>query len=343
MKNRQRQCCHINGESVQPKTICYVGAHSGGHITPCLTMAEREYTAHQSSILFFTSTKLLDVSLLQKASFPVMHRTVPIPQKRTGIYALLFPIFILLSFLQSFFDLLATMPEKIVTTGGITAVPVCVAGWLLGIPIELFELNAQPGKAIRFLAPFATTIRHCFTTIAHHFPHTQCLLTPYPIRFEQPTKPFTHPSFSPDRLTLFVLGGSQGSHGINNFMHALIMALDEPIQVIHQTGRDIESIKAWYVAKNIPAHVFAYDHTLAQYYVAADLIICRAGAGALFEAAHFQKPCLTLPLVGLGDDHQRYNAEYMQKEFPSLFSIASTQESSSLFIKNQVKKRAFAE
>ena len=54
-------------------------------------------------------------------------------------------------------------------------------------------------------------------------------------------------------------------------------------------------------------------------YSAADLIICRAGAGTLFEIKHFNKPCIIVPLETNTTTHQVDNAQAMSSEYPELF------------------------
>ena len=72
-------------------------------------------------------------------------------------------------------------PERVVSMGGYVSIPVCIAAWLLRIPIELFELNVEPGKAIRFLAPLAHKITVCFPQTMEHLSGAE--VGSYPLRF----------------------------------------------------------------------------------------------------------------------------------------------------------------
>ncbi|MCK4518070.1 hypothetical protein KAT92_04795, partial [Candidatus Babeliales bacterium] len=93
-------------------------------------------------------------------------------------------------------------------------------------------------------------------------------------------------------------------------------------QVIHQTGsRDKTDWHNFYKQQNIPAHVFAYEDHIQDFYLLANLIICRAGAGTLFELAFFAKKAVVIPLKAKTTDHQIANAREMAKRYPDLFIV----------------------
>lgn len=96
----------------------------------------------------------------------------------------------------------------------------------------------------------------------------------------------------------------------------------ERIQIIHQTGSsDATDWQNVYAEKNISAYVFSYMPHLEQIYSAADLIICRAGAGTLFEVKFFNKPCIVIPLETNTTTHQVDNARAIVKDHPDLFHL----------------------
>ena len=322
MKRKQLHRSWKTGAPSHKQTICFAAGHSGGHIIPCLTMAQQKYAAE--SILFFTSSKQLDCDLMKKSSAAITHIPLSIAQTRRWYTLPLLVCSLAWATVQSFIELIAYMPHRIITTGSIVALPVCIAGWILGIPIELFELNAQPGKTIIGLSYIADTVRHCFAATPTIFARNHCIQTSYPIRFIHPKKTTRIPGFTNDRITLFVQGGSQGSQEINQLMEHIIHDapdLHARIQIIHQAGAHVKRVQTLYDPASIPAHVFSFESDLSPYYHAADLIICRAGAGALFEALHFKKKTIIIPLITPTNDHQLHNARAMAQEYPELFEI----------------------
>ena len=134
----------------------------------------------------------------------------------------------------------------------------------------------------------------------------------------------------PQKKTIFINGGSQGSLFINRTIKEWINLNTHThalIQIIHQTGaRDVAGWKEFYQQHDIPAIVFDYKDDMTAYYQAADVIVCRAGAGSLFEALFFEKPCLVIPLDIKSTSHQKYNAYAMKQAHPELFAVLTENE-----------------
>jgi UDP-N-acetylglucosamine--N-acetylmuramyl-(pentapeptide) pyrophosphoryl-undecaprenol N-acetylglucosamine transferase len=115
-----------------------------------------------------------------------------------------------------------------------------------------------------------------------------------------------------------IFGGSQGARAINN---ALVEALNHlqdyknRLQITHQTGEtDFETIKRGYTdAGWSDAEVSAYIKNMPEHFEKNDLIICRAGATSCAELAAAGKASIMIPLPTAADDHQRKNAEALEK------------------------------
>lgn len=307
------------------KKLAVVAGRSGGHIIPALTIAQQ----HNAHALFFSTDTALDQTILKDHALHYVPLTLPnIP--RNPLKLIVFGFQFMRAFFKSIYELYRFKPQELISTGGYIALPVCIAAYCLRIPITLYELNAIPGKATSWLAPLATTIHICFENSAHYLPKKKCVLSAYPLRFAAHAHNEQHtiaPSlgFSPEKKTILILGGSQGSLFINErFKLALESnsSLRSSIQVIHQTGgQDQTDWTSLYTQHKIPAIVFDFQNDITPYYRAADLIICRSGAGTLFEAMFFRKPCITIPLETQTTDHQIDNARAMAKQYPHLVTI----------------------
>ncbi|HLB94172.1 MAG TPA: UDP-N-acetylglucosamine--N-acetylmuramyl-(pentapeptide) pyrophosphoryl-undecaprenol N-acetylglucosamine transferase [Candidatus Babeliales bacterium] len=306
------------------ETICFVAAHSGGHMIPCATIASK--LAPDSKILFITLDHKLERDILAKYNFinTIKYLELPkFPYQKVWLY----PKFIyklIQTVLKSREILRTAQVTRVITTGGISAIPVCFSAKILGIPIELYELNLEPGKTIMFLAPLANKIKICFAETKNFWRATEqakCELVDYPVRFTAQDRDLPPISFDtlitqPDRLTIFILGGSQGSTYLNNL--ALQLApLAKQIQVIHQTGANtnLAELKQFYAQHQIPAYLFTYTHEIAQLYNLADIIITRAGAGVLAEILFFNKPAIVIPLKTGTTSHQVANAQAFAKQY----------------------------
>ncbi len=314
------------------KIICCVAGRSGGHIIPCLTIAQRMLRSQDDSIMFFSTSTELDAEILknyptiqQQASLNMMN----VPYKNLWKFPLFLGQFIV-SFFKTFVTLIHHRPERILSTGGYVALPVCFAAKLLFIPIDIYELNVIPGKATKLLAHIASNIFICFSETASYFSQ-KTILTRYPIRFSESTTQTTSEApfdtYSSTKKTILILGGSQGSHFINQQVCQLVSLYGPTIQIIHQTGTEhVDLLKKFYADLGIQSEVFAYQQNLAPYYAIADVVICRSGAGTLFETLFFKKPCITIPLETYTTNHQLENAQALQKDYPELFSVIRQKE-----------------
>lgn len=309
-------------------TLCVVAGHSGGHILPALTLAHEWLSINKGSCIFFSTTRTLDAAILRDRSTQIRH--IPLNfthfSLRTFVHA----------FLQSYRALrTASDVQKVITTGGIVAIPVCLAAVLLRIPIELYELNAAPGKTTRFLAPFATKILVCFAQAQRFFAAKKCSVAQYPLQPALRAILTDHEArtllgLGTTTTTILVMGGSQGSLFMNNLIKQWVQENPhdaQRMQIIHQTGNnDTTNWHAFYEQHNIRAFTCAYYDAPHVFYAAADIIICRSGAGSLFEAVHYKKPCITIPLEGVAENHQVLNARAMALAHPEFMRVIEQSE-----------------
>jgi len=311
--------------------ICFVAGQSAGHILPAQTIAKKRKEENPNlKTIFYSNHTPLDLKLLQNNPIVDQHYPLKLMQLPLRQFWKI-PVFawqLMCTFIQVLWQFKKIKPIEIISTGGLIAIPIALAGKLLGIPVFIYELNVIPGKATKLLARVANCIYICFDETAAYLPKKLCQLKPYPTRFQQTDYTLskvtakqmvckTEKQLNQERRTVLVLGGSQGSQFINSFMHQITNLLNlNQFQIIHQTGQhDQNSIKQIYAEQNIPALVFSYESNLMPYYRAADLIICRAGAGTLAEVAPLDTPTICIPLETNYTDHQLNNARATAKKF----------------------------
>ncbi|MEX0939946.1 MAG: UDP-N-acetylglucosamine--N-acetylmuramyl-(pentapeptide) pyrophosphoryl-undecaprenol N-acetylglucosamine transferase [Candidatus Babeliales bacterium] len=316
--------------------IAFIAGKSGGHIIPAITLAKKIYNQDaDATILFFSTANALDKAILDNYSF-ITH--IPIYLDNIPRKLWFYPVYILKTIFiifQCFRLLRKNKPSKIISMGGYISLPVCIAARFLKIPIELFELNAIPGKAIKILSPLARTIWYCFPEAKKYLPQQKSEYCLYPLNFTQTDRNSTLHAINTlnlqkNRKTLFVLGGSQGSIFINDLIKNIVLtnpAILSSIQIIHQIGKDnIDEWSSLYKSLSLPHHVFSFNHNMAPFYNAADCIISRAGAGTIFEILFFAKPAILIPLKTNTTNHQYFNAQAIADKFPQLISVLPQEE-----------------
>lgn len=327
----------------QSPTLCVAAGKSGGHLIPALQLAHNWHIKNpQGSILLCTYGTKLDekiynqypfVNTIQSFSFTTFI-AYKIWRYPTIIYQTIKACVTTLKLLSK------TKTEKVITTGGFVALPVCIAARILNIPIEVYELNVYPGKAVKALALLNAKIFVAFNKTRTFLPKS--ILTSYPIRFsendfysfDEARKKLNTIISSPlpltlDRKTLFIVGGSQGSQYLNALVLKFLTThpeLHDRIQIIHQTGNNAQTYTDIYSQLSIPHLVFDFHSAIAECYQAADLVLCRAGAGTLFELKFFNRPAIIIPLFTSSTSHQEANALAMTKENPALFETLTQAE-----------------
>jgi UDP-N-acetylglucosamine--N-acetylmuramyl-(pentapeptide) pyrophosphoryl-undecaprenol N-acetylglucosamine transferase len=134
--------------------------------------------------------------------------------------------------------------------------------------------------------------------------------------------------------TLLVFGGSQGAHSINQALIESVPKLRAELpdlHIIHQTGdRDYNDAAGAYAAFGDSVHAFRFIDDMPAFFARADLIICRSGASTVAEIAAAGKPAIFIPFPRAADDHQKRNAELLERAGAAVMLEESDLTSASL-------------
>ena len=202
-------------------------------------------------------------------------------------------------------------PTAIFVTGGYTAIPVVLCGWLRRIPVAIYLPDVEPGLAVRVIARIAKRVLITAETSRQFFDFkkNETIVTGYPLRPKllrdiqvSTTKARQHFGINCSRKTILVVGGSLGARSINMaVVNSVNEWVDKGVQVIHITGKLgwIEVQTAWsgfHLETKSNYRIFPYiyeDMGLALR--AADLVVARSGASCLGEFPAFGLPAILVP------------------------------------------------
>lgn len=225
-------------------------------------------------------------------------------------------------FVQSLYYLLKFKPNLILSFGGYLATPVVIYGWLLRIPIITHEQTVVYGLANRIIGRFAKKILVSWKTSLKHFPQKKVIFTGLPLRPEIFTKQKNKYDFKNNLPTIYITGGKQGSHAINQVVEELLPSLLKKYNLIHQCGSttvhdDFSRLKE--VRKKLPLKLrkryffkdYIFQQEIGNVFAAADLVISRAGAHITYEMAALGKPALFIPIPWAYADEQTKNAQIL--------------------------------
>jgi UDP-N-acetylglucosamine--N-acetylmuramyl-(pentapeptide) pyrophosphoryl-undecaprenol N-acetylglucosamine transferase len=200
-------------------------------------------------------------------------------------------------------------PDVVVGYGGYVSMPAYLAARRRRLPLVVHEQNALPGLANKAGARIADAV-------AVSFPDTKLPKAQYvglPLRrmvgaLDRGAHRAEGRSFfglDPDRPTLLVTGGSQGARRLNQSVSAAAPALARAgVQVLHVVGPNGEASPE---RTGVPYVVVPFVDRMDLAYAAADLVLCRAGANSVVEAAATGLPGIYVPLP-IGNGEQEHNA-----------------------------------
>lgn len=283
---------------------------TGGHAFPGLAVAE-ELVKRGHEVTVWTSGRDIESSVMKRwqgATFSTLARQISAKNA--------------LAILRSFFrcrkELKRVKPDVMIAMGSYSSLPPVLAAHWRHVRVVLHEANTVPGKAVDFLSKYADTVATSFEVTKKYLPNSKCVRTGLPVRADITTgKRFDF--IPPNAFVVFVTGGSQGAHAVNELTSEGLVMLkkdieamqgERPLYVIHQTGvADEEKVLGVYTAANMPCRVNAFEREMASAFASADVVIARAGASTCFELAACGKPSLLIPLPSAMRNHQHFNAE----------------------------------
>jgi UDP-N-acetylglucosamine--N-acetylmuramyl-(pentapeptide) pyrophosphoryl-undecaprenol N-acetylglucosamine transferase len=298
---------------------------TGGHIYPGIAVANEILRRDPSSeILFVGTSRGLESKIVPENGFQLslIHSA---GLKNVGAKAFVKGLGLLpKSFVEARKLLREFKPDVVVGAGGYVSGPVLLIASLLGIPTLIMDSNALPGFTNRRLARFVDRAALAFEEALPYF-GKKGVVTGNPVReefFELEERP------AGDKVNVLIFGGSQGARAINNAVIdslSQMNGLKEEIDVTHQTGdADFERIRnAYQNAGWTSAQVRTYISDMMTQFSHTDLVICRAGATTCAELAAAGKASIMVPLPTAADDHQRKNAEALQKAGASKMILQS--------------------
>ena len=292
--------------------VLLAGGGTAGHTSPLLATADALVRRDPTTEVTCLGTpRGLENRVVPAAGYPLeLIPPVPLP-RRPGMELLRTPGRLRGAVREARAVLDRVRPDVVVGYGGYVSLPAYLAARRRKVPIVLHEQNALPGLANRVGARLADVV-------AVSFPDTPLRGAVYvglPIRRMISTldrsalraEARAHFGLRPDLPTLLVTGGSQGARRLNRSVAGAADVLrDAGIQVLHVSGPQ-GGVEVDADPQRPPYVVEAFVDRMDLAYAAADLVVCRAGASSVTEAAAVGLPAVFVPLP-IGNGEQEQNA-----------------------------------
>ncbi len=295
-------------------SVLLAGGGTAGHVAPLLSLADclvRRDPATRITVL--GTAEGLEARLVPEAGYPLeVIPRVPLPRRPSSDLGRL-PGRLRAAIAAAERALTDCNADVVVGFGGYVCPPAYLAARRLGLPIVVHEANARPGLANRLGARFTPYVACAFPGT----PLRGARVLGVPLRQQiahldraaQRDDAVAHFGLDPAKVTLFVTGGSLGAQRLNTCLAGSARDLVEAgIQVIHVSGRG----KTVDLPADLPVGaryvVTDYLDRMDLAFSAADLVICRAGAGTVSEVTAVGLAAAYVPLP-IGNGEQRLNAQ----------------------------------
>lgn len=319
--------------------ICFTGGGTGGHIYPGLAVLdELRVKFQENNISLYTiwigCSKGMDKNIVSKAkdmkNQPCVNKFYGIPSGKLRRYFSLKNFSDIFRIIGGFFTSLIIMvkekPAALFSKGGFVSVPPCLAAKILKIPVYTHECDFTLGLANKINLKSASKM---FVS----YEETKNLLSQNDkqkvIVSGNPVRPVFYNADiqqgfnfleikNKSKPILLVVGGSSGARQINQLVYDNIDFLCENFIVVHQTGLvNTTQEKSQELVQNYSdyhPYDFIYEQ-MPNVVAASDIVMGRAGANSIWEAAVLLKPMLLIPLCGHGTrGDQVDNAKFFEEK-----------------------------
>ncbi|AEF82550.1 undecaprenyldiphospho-muramoylpentapeptide beta-N-acetylglucosaminyltransferase [Leadbettera azotonutricia] len=283
-------------------SVAFTGGGTGGHIYPGLAVASWLKKIMDCRVFWIGADSGMDRAIVEEAGLEFFG----IPTGKLRRYFSLKNISDIFRIVRGYFAARKIFrrekPALLFSKGGFVSVPPCAAAFSLKIPVFAHESDLSPGLATRINTRFTEKLFIPYKETAAFFApafRAKLVVSGNPIRPEfsgaDPARGRQFLGLQAERM-LLVLGGSQGSQEINGLIKASLPSLTRYYTVVHQTGSQDEIFMPSDVYKPYGYIKDELPHVIA----AAELVVCRGGAGTIWECAGLGKPMIIIPLRGSG-------------------------------------------
>ena len=309
------------------KKIVLTGGGTAGHVTPNIALLPALREAGYE-IAYIGSEDGIEKELMNDCDIPYIG--VPTGKLRRYFDWKNFtdPFRVLKGYAKARSFLKGYRPDVVFSKGGFVSVPIVRAAASLKIPCVIHESDMTPGLANKLCFGAASKVCCNFPETMAKMPKDKAVLTGTPIRAElfsgDRQKGLELCGFAADKPVLLIMGGSQGAASVNQAVRSHLDELLQDFQIVHLCGAGkydaskdgIDGYKQLEYVKE----------DLSQRFAAAELIISRAGANAIFEILALRKPNLLIPLsIGTRGD-QILNARSFEAQGFSKVLVESENE-----------------
>ena len=302
------------------KKVVLCGGGTGGHVFPAIAVSE-DLKEHGCDLYYLGVNGKIEEKLAEQNGIDFYGYNFSGFPRSLKKELITWPFHLLKAVNKAKVYLKHFKPDLVFGTGGYSSAPVFIAARRLKIPYIVHNLDVRMGLANKLAANGAALLTLGFNPTEEI--NTKYIVTGNPIRnsflkiqTQNKLEIYKKYNLDPNKKTIFVIGGSQGAHAINEVMIDICkdLVIENNLQVIHQTGEAKHDV----FKKRIPSKILDSGSYIAksffenpeECYFISDLIISRAGAMTTTEIMIMGKPAIFIPYPFAGN-HQEANALHL--------------------------------
>lgn len=306
------------------KVLVFTGGGSGGHVIPALTLIEDLKKKSDIDIHYVGSANSIEERLTRDKGV-IFHSIATGKLRRYISVENIKDMFkVALGILQAYVLLFKFKKKStlIFSTGGFVSVPIVIAGALQGKKIFIHEQTSRVGLANKISSIFASKVFVSFEDSVKYFPIERTLCSGYPVRrsfFLPRTKSLKINGidiFKQNKKIIFITGGGNGSHVLNEYVRSQLSSLENYL-VVHQVGKRFINDYEGLSNESYICLDFLGDEMVGLM-KSSDVILSRSGAGTVCELMALQKKSIFVPLAIAQKNEQYHNALAAQSLLGSL-------------------------
>lgn len=305
---------------ISNSTYFVTGGGTGGHIYPALAVAD---ALSDSKIYYVGNKRNMEFELATKKGYKFLHVSISGMPRKLSPKFFIWGIKLVKAIIRSIRYIKKYKPKAVFATGGYVSAPMIFACIFTKTPYMMHDCDAMPGLVSRKLSKRAKYVSLAFEKAKKYIPNKHSIVTGNPIRDEFGTLSKVQARDNlglSNKLTLCIMGGSQGAKAINNTAIELIKEFSQELnlQVIFQTGKKnydsvLERIQKIYPTfeqdKNLIIRPYFED--MISVLKSSDIVISRAGSLSLSEICASEVAPILIPYPYAAANHQRMNAKYL--------------------------------
>ena len=305
---------------ISNSTYFVTGGGTGGHIYPALAVAD---ALSDSKVYYVGNKRNMEFELATKKGYKFLHVSISGMPRKLNPKFFIWGIKLVKAIIRSIRYIKKYKPKAVFATGGYVSAPMIFACIFTKTPYMMHDCDAMPGLVSRKLSKRAKYVSLAFEKAKKYIPNKHSVVTGNPIRDEFATisKLQARENLGLlNKLTLCIMGGSQGAKAINNAAIELIKEFSQELnlQVIFQTGKKnydsvLERVQKIYPTfeqdKNLIIRPYFED--MISVLKSSDIVISRAGSLSLSEICASEVAPILIPYPYAAANHQRVNAKYL--------------------------------